>query len=203
MQMNFDMVPEHQQATVIKVVGVGGGGGNAINRMVLSGMKNVEFISMNTDYQALATSHATYTLNIGARLTKGKGAGGQADIGQRSAEESREEIAKLLKGTDMVFITAGMGGGTGTGAAPVIAEIAKDMGILTVAVVTKPFKFEGRRRMEHAEMGITGHAWSMSMLSSLSRTNAFSRFPLKRSLSPTPLRLPTRFCVRACRASLN
>lgn len=112
MQMNFDMVPEHQQATVIKVVGVGGGGGNAINRMVLSGMKNVEFISMNTDYQALATSHATYTLNIGARLTKGKGAGGQADIGQRSAEESREEIAKLLKGTDMVFITAGMGGGT-------------------------------------------------------------------------------------------
>ena len=155
MQMNFDMVPEHQQATVIKVVGVGGGGGNAINRMVLSGMKNVEFISMNTDYQALATSHATYTLNIGARLTKGKGAGGQADIGQRSAEESREEIAKLLKGTDMVFITAGMGGGTGTGAAPVIAEIAKDMGILTVGVVTKPFKFEGRRRMEHAEMGIT------------------------------------------------
>ncbi|MBS1381316.1 MAG: cell division protein FtsZ [Oscillospiraceae bacterium] len=153
--MNFDMVPEHQQATVIKVVGVGGGGGNAINRMVLSGMKNVEFISMNTDYQALATSHATYTLNIGARLTKGKGAGGQADIGQRSAEESREEIAKLLKGTDMVFITAGMGGGTGTGAAPVIAEIAKDMGILTVGVVTKPFKFEGRRRMEHAEMGIT------------------------------------------------
>ena len=155
MQMNFDMVPEHQQATVIKVVGVGGGGGNAINRMVLSGMKNVEFIAMNTDYQALATSHATYTLNIGARLTKGKGAGGQADIGQRSAEESREEIAKLLKGTDMVFITAGMGGGTGTGAAPVIAEIAKDMGILTVGVVTKPFKFEGRRRMEHAEMGIT------------------------------------------------
>lgn len=155
MQMNFDMVPEHQQATVIKVVGVGGGGGNAINRMVLSGMKNVEFISMNTDYQALATSHATYTLNIGARLTKGKGAGGQADIGQRSAEESREEIVKLLKGTDMVFITAGMGGGTGTGAAPVIAEIAKDMGILTVGVVTKPFKFEGRRRMEHAEMGIT------------------------------------------------
>ncbi len=155
MQMNFDMVPEHQQATVIKVVGVGGGGGNAVNRMVLSGMKNVEFIAMNTDYQVLATSHATYKLNIGARLTKGKGAGGHADIGQRSAEESRDEIAALLKGTDMVFITAGMGGGTGTGAAPVVAEIAKDMGILTVGVVTKPFKFEGRRRMEHAEMGIT------------------------------------------------
>lgn len=155
MQANFGMVPEHEQTTVIKVVGVGGGGGNAINRMVLSGMKGVEFISMNTDYQALMTSHATYKLNIGARLTKGKGAGGQADIGQRSAEESRDEIAALLKGTDMVFITAGMGGGTGTGAAPVVAEVAQDMGILTVGVVTKPFLFEGRKRMERAEMGIT------------------------------------------------
>lgn len=155
MQMNFGMVPEHEQTTVIKVVGVGGGGGNAINRMVLSGMKGVEFISMNTDYQALMTSHATYKLNIGARLTKGKGAGGQADIGQRSAEESRDEIGALLKGTDMVFITAGMGGGTGTGAAPVVAEVAHNMGILTVGVVTKPFLFEGRKRMERAEMGIT------------------------------------------------
>lgn len=155
MQMNFGMVPEHEQSTVIKVVGVGGGGGNAVNRMVLSGMKGVEFISMNTDYQALATSHATYKLNIGARLTKGKGAGGQADVGQRSAEESRDEITALLKGADMVFVTAGMGGGTGTGAAPVVAEIARDMDILTVGVVTKPFKFEGKRRMEHAEMGIT------------------------------------------------
>lgn len=155
MQMNFGMVPEHEQSTVIKVIGVGGGGGNAVNRMVLSGMKGVEFISMNTDYQALATSHATYKLNIGARLTKGKGAGGQADVGQRSAEESRDEITALLKGADMVFVTAGMGGGTGTGAAPVVAEIARDMDILTVGVVTKPFKFEGKRRMEHAEMGIT------------------------------------------------
>ena len=155
MQMNFGMVPEHEQSTVIKVVGVGGGGGNAVNRMVLSGMKGVEFISMNTDYQALATSHATYKLNIGARLTRGKGAGGQADVGQRSAEESRDEITALLKGADMVFVTAGMGGGTGTGAAPVVAEIARDMDILTVGVVTKPFKFEGKRRMEHAEMGIT------------------------------------------------
>ncbi|HWP51867.1 MAG TPA: cell division protein FtsZ [Clostridia bacterium] len=153
--MNFGMVPEHEQSTVIKVIGVGGGGGNAVNRMVLSGMKGVEFISMNTDYQALATSHATYKLNIGARLTKGKGAGGQADVGQRSAEESRDEITALLKGADMVFVTAGMGGGTGTGAAPVVAEIARGMDILTVGVVTKPFKFEGKRRMEHAEMGIT------------------------------------------------
>ncbi|MFV0496660.1 MAG: cell division protein FtsZ [Candidatus Fimivivens sp.] len=155
MQMNFGMVPEHEQSTVIKVVGVGGGGGNAVNRMVLSGMKGVEFISMNTDYQALATSHATYKLNIGARLTKGKGAGGQADVGQRSAEESRDEVTALLKGADMVFVTAGMGGGTGTGAAPVVAEIARGMDVLTVGVVTKPFKFEGKRRMEHAEMGIT------------------------------------------------
>lgn len=155
MQMNFGMAPELEQPTVIKVVGVGGGGGNAVNRMVLSGMKNVEFIAMNTDSQVLAASHATYKLNIGARLTKGQGAGGQADIGQRSAEESRDEISAMLKGADMVFVTAGMGGGTGTGAAPVVAEIARSMNILTVGVVTKPFKFEGRRRMEHAEMGIT------------------------------------------------
>ena len=155
MQMNFGMAPEHERGVIIKVVGVGGGGGNAVNRMVMSGMKGVEFISMNTDYQALNTSHATYKLNIGARLTKGKGAGGQADVGQRSAEESRDEITALLKGADMVFVTAGMGGGTGTGAAPVVAEIARGMDILTVGVVTKPFKFEGKRRMEHAEMGIT------------------------------------------------
>ncbi|MBR6735765.1 MAG: cell division protein FtsZ [Oscillospiraceae bacterium] len=148
------MPPAHEQETVIKVVGVGGGGGNAVNRMVLSGMKGVEFIAMNTDYQVLATSHATYKLNIGSRLTKGQGAGGDASVGQRAAEESRDEIASMLKGTDMVFITAGMGGGTGTGAAPVVAEIAHDMGILTVAVVTKPFLFERKPRMDRAEMGI-------------------------------------------------
>ena len=154
MQINFSMPPAHEQETVIKVVGVGGGGGNAVNRMVLSGMKGVEFIAMNTDYQVLATSHATYKLNIGSRLTKGQGAGGDASVGQRAAEESRDEIASMLKGTDMVFITAGMGGGTGTGAAPVVAEIAHDMGILTVAVVTKPFLFERKPRMDRAEMGI-------------------------------------------------
>jgi cell division protein FtsZ len=108
MQMNFGM-GEHEQATIIKVIGVGGGGGNAVNRMVLSGTRGVEFISMNTDNQALLTSHATYKLNIGARLTKGKGAGGNADVGQRAAEESRDEIAALLKGADMAFVTAGMG----------------------------------------------------------------------------------------------
>lgn len=155
MAMNFYMDSDCERDTVIKVVGVGGGGGNAVNRMVLSGMRGVEFISLNTDYGALSLSHATYKLNIGARLTKGQGAGGKAEVGQRAAEESREEIASLLKGTDMVFITAGMGGGTGTGAAPIVAEIAHDLGILTIGVVTKPFLFEGRRRMESAEMGIT------------------------------------------------
>ena len=138
----------------IKVVGVGGGGGNAVNRMIDSGMKGVEFISINTDDQALRRSKATHKLSIGGKLTGGKGAGGFPDRGQRAAEESRDAIVAALKGTEMVFITAGMGGGTGTGAAPVVAEVAKEMGILTVGVVTKPFAFEGKRRMEQAENGI-------------------------------------------------
>jgi len=156
MQMNFSMASDMAlEPTNIKVVGIGGGGGNAVNRMIRSGMRNVEFIAMNTDSQALATSLADKKLNIGMRLTKGFGAGGDALVGQRAAEESRDEIQSCLKGADMVFITAGMGGGTGTGAAPVVAEIARSMGILTVAVVTKPFGFENRRRMRTAEMGIT------------------------------------------------
>lgn len=155
MFMNFDMANDSENVVSIKVVGVGGGGGNAINRMVLSGMKSVEFISINTDNQALLTSQATYKLHIGDKLTRGKGAGGNPEKGQRAAEESRDEIASALKGTDMVFITAGMGGGTGTGGAPVVAEVAHDMGILTVGIVTKPFKFEGKRRMEQADMGVT------------------------------------------------
>ncbi len=138
----------------IKVIGVGGGGGNAINRMVESGMTSVEFVSINTDLQALNHSKATYRLHIGDKLTRGKGAGGNPEKGQRAAEESRDEIAAALKGTDMVFITAGMGGGTGTGAAPIVAEVARELGILTVAIVTKPFEFEGRVRMEQAEMGV-------------------------------------------------
>jgi len=156
MQMNFSMASEGGLApTSIKVIGVGGGGGNAVNRMIRSGMRNVEFIAMNTDSQVLAASLADKKMNIGFRLTKGFGAGGDALIGQRAAEESREEIQAALKGADMVFITAGMGGGTGTGAAPVVAEIAKSMGILTVAVVTKPFAFEQQRRMRAAEMGVS------------------------------------------------
>ncbi len=152
--MNFAFDNESAFATSIKVIGVGGGGGNAVNRMIECGMQGVEFVAMNTDSQILKYSKANYKLQLGDKLTKGKGAGGDPDKGKRAAEESREEIAATLNGTDMVFVTAGMGGGTGTGAAPVIAEIAKDMGILTVGIVTKPFHFEGKKKMETAEKGI-------------------------------------------------
>ncbi|MEG1857189.1 MAG: cell division protein FtsZ [Pseudoflavonifractor sp.] len=139
----------------IKVIGIGGGGNNVINRMVRSGMNGVDFISVNTDKQALAVSNATHKIQIGEKLTCGQGAGSNPEVGRKSAEESRNQIAKALENANMVFITAGMGGGTGTGAAPIVAEIAKEMDILTVGVVTKPFTFEGRRRMEQAEHGIS------------------------------------------------
>ena len=138
----------------IKVVGCGGGGNNAVNRMVDAGLRGVEFISVNTDRQALGQSNAEVKIQIGEKLTKGLGAGAIPEVGRRAAEESREEIAQALKGADLVFITAGMGGGTGTGAAPVVAEIARDLGTLTIAVVTKPFNFEGKQRMKNAESGI-------------------------------------------------
>lgn len=150
--LDFDV--DMQEFANIKVIGCGGGGSNAVNRMILDGLKNVEFIAINTDKQALLLSNASQKIQIGDKLTKGLGAGANPEIGQKAAEESKEEIAEAIKGSDMVFITAGMGGGTGTGAAPVVAEIAKSLGILTVGVVTKPFPFEGRRRMMHAEMGI-------------------------------------------------
>ena len=139
----------------IKVIGVGGGGNNVVNRMVKTGTKGVEFIAINTDKQALAVSSATNKIQIGEKLTNGQGAGSNPEIGRKSAEESRSQIAKALEDADMVFITAGMGGGTGTGAAPIVADIAKELGILTVGVVTKPFRFEGPRRMRQAEAGIT------------------------------------------------
>jgi len=138
----------------IKVIGVGGGGGNAVNCMVDSGVNNIEYIAINTDAKALNKSRATTRIPIGAKLTKGRGAGNKPEIGQRSAEENRDEIETHLKGADMIFITAGMGGGTGTGAAPVVANIAKEMDILTVAVVTKPFLFEREQKMAQAERGI-------------------------------------------------
>ncbi|MGL5351853.1 MAG: cell division protein FtsZ [Clostridium sp.] len=150
----LDFEVDMQELTNIKVIGCGGGGGNAVNRMIAEGLKNVEFIAVNTDKQALMLSHANIKIQIGEKLTKGLGAGANPEIGKKAAEESREEIAEAIKGANMVFITAGMGGGTGTGAAPVVAQIAKSMNILTVGVVTKPFPFEGKRRMNHAEMGI-------------------------------------------------
>ena len=145
---------DERPAASIKVVGCGGGGGNALNRMVDCGVTGVDFIAVNTDVQALRTSRAATMIQIGEKLTKGLGAGATPEIGKKAAEESREEIASALKGADLVFVTAGMGGGTGTGAAPVVAEIARDMGILTIAVVTKPFAFEGKTRMRKAEAGI-------------------------------------------------
>lgn len=150
--LNF--VEEQTGSANIKVIGVGGGGNNAINVMISSGVKGVEYIAVNTDKQALDSSKAEHILQIGEKLTKGLGAGANPDKGKKAAEESADELAKAIEGADMVFVTAGMGGGTGTGAAPVVAQIAKNAGALTVAVVTKPFSFEGRVRMKKAEEGI-------------------------------------------------
>ncbi|MGE5395943.1 MAG: cell division protein FtsZ [Chitinophagales bacterium] len=150
--LDFDV--DVQQYADIKVIGVGGGGNNAINRMIEAGLKGVEFVVVNTDAQALHLAKSEKKIQIGEKLTKGLGAGANPEIGMRAAEENRDEIRKILQGADMVFVTAGMGGGTGTGGAPVIAEIAKEMGALTVGVVTKPFVFEGRKRTQQAEKGI-------------------------------------------------
>ena len=150
--LNFDV--EIDGLAQIKVIGVGGGGNNAVNRMVEAQLQGVEFIAVNTDKQALHTSKAEYKIQIGEKLTRGLGAGANPEVGKKAAEESKDEIIKVLQGADMVFVTAGMGGGTGTGAAPVIAQLAKEMGILTVGVVTKPFVFEGKVRMKNAENGI-------------------------------------------------
>ena len=155
---------EYESEVQIKVIGVGGGGGNAVNTMIAAGMQGAEFIVVNTDKQVLVNSHATHKIQIGEKSTKGQGAGGRPEVGEKAAEESREDLTQILKGTDMVFITAGMGGGTGTGAAPVIANIAKDMGILTVGVVTKPFKFEGKKRSILAEQGIAKLAENVDSL---------------------------------------
>ncbi len=150
--LEFDI--DLEQFAQIKVIGVGGGGNNAVNRMITAGLRGVEFYSINTDKQALFLSKSNTKIQIGDKLTKGLGAGANPEIGEKAANESKDEIAQAIKGADMVFVTAGMGGGTGTGAAPVVAQIAKEMGILTVGVVTKPFMFEGRKRMQHAERGI-------------------------------------------------
>ena len=152
--MAFGLETGPENVVIIKVVGVGGGGNNVVNRMVRSGAQGVDFVAVNTDKQALNASSANYKIQIGEKLTGGKGAGSNPEVGRKAAEESRNQMAKALESTDMVFITAGMGGGTGTGAAPVVAEIAREAGVLTVGVVTKPFGFEGRKRMAQAEQGI-------------------------------------------------
>lgn len=164
--MQFEMDTTNMDITNIKVIGVGGGGGNAINRMVEMGISGVELIAVNTDKQALAFSKAQ-TLQIGEKATGGRGAGANPEVGKMAAEESREAIEEMLKDTQMVFITAGMGGGTGTGAAPIIAEIAHSSGVLTVGIVTKPFAFEGKHRMQQAEAGIAelaGHVDSLIII---------------------------------------
>lgn len=152
--MAFGLDTGPDSVVTIRVIGVGGGGSNVVNRMVRSGMKGVDFIAVNTDKQALSVSSATHKIQIGEKLTEGQGAGSDPEVGRRSAEESRTQISKMLEGTDMVFITAGMGGGTGTGAAPIMADLAKEMDLLTIGVVTKPFNFEGKRRMLQADEGI-------------------------------------------------
>jgi len=153
--MAFEIDNDFESAVQIKVIGVGGGGGNAVNRMITQGVLGAELIAVNTDKQVLVHSKATHKIQIGEKSTHGQGAGGKPEVGAKAAEESKDAISDALKGTDMVFITAGMGGGTGTGAAPVIASVAKEMGCLTIGVVTKPFKFEGRRRMAQAQDGIS------------------------------------------------
>ena len=150
--MEFDT--DMGQFAQIKVVGVGGAGNNAVNRMISAGLKGVDFLAVNTDKQALFLSKAPHKIQIGDKVTKGLGAGANPEVGLKAAEESRDEIAQALKGADLVFVTAGMGGGTGTGATPIVAEVAKEMGILTIGVVTKPFSFEGRQRMKNPEQGI-------------------------------------------------
>ena len=152
--MAFEMETGPENVVNIKVVGVGGGGNNVVNRMVKSGTKGVDFIAVNTDKQALAISSATFKIQIGEKLTKGLGAGAKPEVGEKAAEENLDDLKEAIKGADMVFVTCGMGGGTGTGAAPIIAGLAKEMGILTVGVVTKPFSFEGRTRMNNAQSGI-------------------------------------------------
>ena len=153
MALEFE-IENNTRREIIKVMGVGGGGGNAIKRMIACGLKGVEFVALNTDGQALEQSPADYRVQLGPKLTRNLGAGGRPDIGEKAAEESRDDISAMIKGSDMLFVTAGMGGGTGTGAAPIIAQIAKEQGVLTVGIVTRPFLFEGKKRTRQADEGI-------------------------------------------------
>ena len=179
----IEIAQENANPTLIKVIGVGGGGCNAVNRMIESKMTNVEFIAINTDLQALNRSKAAHKLQLGVNTTKGLGAGANPEIGQASGEEDIDNIKTILSGSNMVFITAGMGGGTGTGAAPVVAKVAKELGCLTVAVVTKPFNFEGPKRMKQAEMGINELIGSVDTLITIPNQNLLALVDKKMSVS--------------------
>ena len=184
---------------VIKVVGIGGGGVNAVNRMIEEGLKGVEFIAINTDAQALLMSDADVKLDVGRELTRGLGAGANPDVGRKAAEDHREEIEEVLKGADMVFVTAGEGGGTGTGGAPVVANIARSLGALTIGVVTRPFTFEGKRRATQAESGIAMLREEVDTLIVIPNDRLLSISD--RQVSSTRSRPPTRSCSPVSRAS--
>jgi cell division protein FtsZ len=196
--------PNNRQNPIarIKVIGVGGGGSNAVNRMIDEGIQGVEFIVVNTDAQALMLTKAKTRVRLGEKLTRGLGAGGDPEIGRKSAEESADELYNALKGSDMVFVTAGMGGGTGTGAAPVVAQVAKESGALTIGVVTRPFTFEGMRRMQSAEQGIGKLKEHADTLIAIPNDRC-CRLPT----SAPPCRMPsawrTMCCIRASRAFQN
>ena len=195
------MAAPQNYLAVIKVVGIGGGGVNAINRMIEVGLKGVEFIAINTDAQALLMSDADVKLDVGRELTRGLGAGADPEVGKKAAEDHAEEIEEVLKGADMVFVTAGEGGGTGTGGAPVVARIAKGLGALTIGVVTRPFTFEGRRRANQAETGIAQPArGGRHPHRHPQRPAAVDQRP-RASRCSTPSAAPTRCCSPVSRAS--
>ena len=171
----FEVMDAYSQNAVIKVIGVGGGGGNAVTHMVASGIEGVEFLCVNTDAQALKHSKVKTSLQIGSDITKGLGAGANPDVGRAAALEDRERLIEMIEGSDMLFITAGMGGGTGTGAAPVVAQLAKELGILTVAVVTRPFEMEGNKRARAADNGMKTFYWD----NGASGTNGFALLSLQ------------------------
>ena len=194
------MAAAQNYLAIIKVVGIGGGGVNAVNRMIEVGLKGVEFIAINTDAQALLMSDADVKLDIGRELTRGLGAGANPEVGAKAAEDHADEIEEVIKGADMVFVTAGEGGGTGTGGAPVVARIARSLGALTIGVVTRPFAFEGRRRANSAEEGIASCA-RRSTPSSSSPTTDCCRSATAACRSSTPSSRPTRCCCRVSPAS--
>ncbi len=187
----------------IKVIGVGGGGCNAVNRMIEEGLKGIEFITVNTDAQALVVSRAQTRVRIGDKVTRGLGAGGNPEVGRKAAEESAEELYEVLKGSDMVFVTAGLGGGTGTGAAPIVAQIAKEIGALTIGVVTRPFTFEGAHRSQSADGGIGKLKEHADTLIVIPNDRLLQIVDKRASPGRRPSAPPTMSCTRVSRASPN